>query len=54
MIVVTHEMAFAQDVADVVIVEQGPPAKMFTNPETPKARAFLGTRLERTVRHVDA
>jgi ABC-type polar amino acid transport system ATPase subunit len=58
MIVVTHEMAFAQDVADVVvvidggvIVEQGPPSKMFTNPETPKARAFLGTLLERTARH---
>ena len=58
MIVVTHEMAFAQDVADVVVViddgviiEQGPPSKMFTSPETPKARAFLGTLLERTARH---
>lgn len=58
MIVVTHEMAFAEDVADVVvvvdegvIVEQGPPSKMFVNPETPKARAFLGTLLERSVRH---
>ena len=54
-------MALAQDVADVVVViddgviiEMGPPSKMFTNPETPKARAFLGTLLERTIRHVDA
>ena len=58
MIVVTHEMAFAQDVADVVvvmdkglIVEQGAPSKMFSDPDTPKARAFVATLLERSARH---
>jgi ABC-type polar amino acid transport system ATPase subunit len=58
MIVVTHEMAFAEDVADVVvviddgiIVEQGPPKKVFSNPETAKAKAFLNTLLERSARH---
>ena len=58
MLVVTHEMAFAEDVADVVIVidegviiEQGPPSKMFSSPETPKAKAFLRTLLDRSARH---
>jgi len=58
MVVVTHELAFAEDVADVVIVldqgvivEQGPPSKLFRNPETPRARAFLSTLLDRSVRH---
>jgi len=48
MIVVTHEMAFARDVADRCvfmeagrIVESGPPAEMFGNPQTPRLRAFL-------------
>ena len=48
MVLVTHEMAFARDVADRVvfmeagrIVEQGPPARLFTAPETPRLRAFL-------------
>ena len=60
MIVVTHEMAFAEDVADVVvfiddgkIVEQGTPTKMFTNPETPRARVFLATLLDRSSLHTD-
>jgi ABC-type polar amino acid transport system ATPase subunit len=58
MIVVTHEMAFAEDVADVVVVidggviiEQGPPSKMFSNPETPKAKAFLRTLQDRSAHH---
>jgi polar amino acid transport system ATP-binding protein len=48
MIVVTHEMAFARDVADRVVlmdlgvvVEQGPPAEVFTNPKSDRLRAFL-------------
>jgi polar amino acid transport system ATP-binding protein len=48
MIVVTHEMSFARDVADRVvfmdggsIVEQGPPETLFTQPKTERVRAFL-------------
>ncbi len=48
MIVVTHEMEFARNVADVVIymadgviVEMGTPQQLFTNPQQEKTRAFL-------------
>lgn len=48
MIVVTHEMEFARNVADVVmymadgvIVEMGPPEQIFCNPKSEKTRAFL-------------
>ena len=48
MLVVTHEMAFARDVsthvvymADGVIEEEGPPEKLFTNPESQRTRDFL-------------
>lgn len=48
MIVVTHEMEFAKNVADVVmymadgvIVEMGDPAQLFTNPQQEKTKAFL-------------
>jgi polar amino acid transport system ATP-binding protein len=48
MILVTHEMAFARKVADVVIFmhrgqvwEQGP-AEMLDDPKTPELRQFLG------------
>lgn len=58
MIVVTHEMAFAEDVADVVvvfdggvIVEQGSPAKVFGDPQTAKAKAFLRNLRDRSARH---
>ena len=58
MVVVTHEMAFAEDVADVAlimdrgaIVEQGPPGQVLTDPQTPRARAFLARLLDRTARH---
>ena len=60
MIVVTHEMAFAEDVADEVIVmdlgkivEQGPPSVVFRNPTTTRARAFLTRLLDRSARHSD-
>jgi polar amino acid transport system ATP-binding protein len=49
MIVVTHEMGFARSAADRlvmfdqgVIVEEGPPDKLMTNPEHDRTRAFLG------------
>ncbi|MCE8012150.1 amino acid ABC transporter ATP-binding protein [Billgrantia desiderata] len=48
MVVVTHEMGFAREVADWVvfldggtIAEQGPPGTLFSNPQHPKARQFL-------------
>lgn len=48
MIVVTHEMGFAREVADRVvfmdqgkILEQGPPAALFNNPEHPRLQQFL-------------
>jgi polar amino acid transport system ATP-binding protein len=48
MIVVTHEMSFARDVADRVvfmdqgvIAEEGPPESLFAQPKTERVRAFL-------------
>lgn len=48
MLVVTHEMSFAREVADRVvfmeggrIVEQGPPEQLFSNPADPRTREFL-------------
>lgn len=48
IVIVTHEMRFARDVADRVIymdegriVEIAPPEKFFTNPAEEKTRAFL-------------
>jgi polar amino acid transport system ATP-binding protein len=45
---VSHEMRFARDAADRVIfmdhgliVEQGPPQKMFTAPDETRTRAFI-------------
>jgi polar amino acid transport system ATP-binding protein len=54
MLVVTHEMRFAQDVADRVIfmdhgviVEEGPPAQLFTAPMHGRTREFLRQVVER-------
>lgn len=48
MVVVTHEMGFAREVADRVIfldhgilVEEGVPAEFFAHPKTERARGFL-------------
>ena len=48
MMVVTHEMGFARDVADRVmfmdagvVVEDGPPAELLSSPKTERARRFL-------------
>ena len=48
MIVVTHEMGFAREVADRVIfmdggyiVEQGTPAEVFGNPQNKRTQDFL-------------
>lgn len=52
MIVVTHEMAFAKSVADViiymsdgVIMEMGTPEEVFENTQNEKTRAFLRSAL---------
>jgi polar amino acid transport system ATP-binding protein len=52
MLVVTHEMGFAREVCDRVvlmadgeIVEQGRPEAFFENPETERAQAFLSRLL---------
>ena len=49
MVVVTHEMGFARDVADHVvfmdkaqIVEQGPPQQIFNDTQNERTRKFLG------------
>ena len=48
MIVVTHEMGFAREVADRVlfmdegqIVEEAPPAELFANPQNERTKSFL-------------
>ena len=48
MVVVTHEMGFAREVADRVLfldggvlVEQGPPAELLGRPQNPRTRDFL-------------
>jgi polar amino acid transport system ATP-binding protein len=48
MVVVTHEMGFAREVADRVlfldggvIVEEGPPAELLSNPREPRTQDFL-------------
>ena len=52
MIVVTHEMGFAKEVADRVIfmdkgviVEEGKPQEIFENPKSDRLKAFLGAML---------
>ena len=49
MVLATHEMGFAREVADRVcfldagrILEQGPPAQVLDDPENPRTRQFLG------------
>ena len=48
MVIATHEMSFAREVADRVcflddgrILEQGPPAQLFAKPREPRTRQFL-------------
>lgn len=53
MLVVTHEMSFAREVADRVvfmdggvIVEQGPPAQVIGEPKHARTRTFLSRVLD--------
>ena len=54
MLVVTHEMGFARDVADRIlfmadgiVLEDGPPEQIFTAPQHERTRQFLQSILER-------
>jgi polar amino acid transport system ATP-binding protein len=54
MVIVTHEISFAADIADRVlmfdsgkIVEEGPPEIVLEDPRNPRTRQFLGAILER-------
>ena len=53
-LIATHEMGFAREVADRVVVfdsgdiiETGPPEEIFTHPKTERTRAFLSRVLKR-------
>jgi polar amino acid transport system ATP-binding protein len=53
MVIATHEMSFAREVANKVcfldsgsILEEGPPAEIFSSPREPRTRAFLARILE--------
>jgi polar amino acid transport system ATP-binding protein len=53
MIVATHEMSFCKEVADKVcfldggrIIEEGPPARIFSAPERARTREFLARVIE--------
>ncbi|MGH3087035.1 MAG: amino acid ABC transporter ATP-binding protein [Rubrobacteraceae bacterium] len=53
MVIATHEMGFARDIADRVcfleegrILEEGPPERMFSSPENPRTRRFLQRIIE--------
>jgi polar amino acid transport system ATP-binding protein len=53
MIIATHEMSFARDIANQVcflddgrILEQGPPEDMFTSPREPRTQQFLQRIIE--------
>ncbi|MET9106068.1 amino acid ABC transporter ATP-binding protein [Streptomyces zhihengii] len=52
MVCVTHEMNFARDISDEVlmfdsgkVIESGPPEKIFSDPEQARTREFLGAVL---------
>jgi octopine/nopaline transport system ATP-binding protein len=52
MLLVTHEMGFAREVANEIIFlhqgrieEQGPPAQVFGNPKSERCRQFLASHL---------
>jgi polar amino acid transport system ATP-binding protein len=53
MVIATHEMGFARDIADRVcfldagtIVEEGPPAQILSDPREPRTRQFLQRIIE--------
>jgi polar amino acid transport system ATP-binding protein len=53
MLIATHEMGFARDIANRVcylhegrILEEGPPQELFSNPKEPRTRQFLQRIIE--------
>ena len=61
MIVVTHEMGFAREVADRVVfmdggvvVEEGPPAQVIDNPQHERTKAFLSRMRQEEAAHAEA
>jgi ABC-type polar amino acid transport system ATPase subunit len=61
MLIVTHEMQFAEDISDRVIfmdhgsiVEEGPPHLIFRNPQQARTRAFLRAVIDRQVYPAEA
>jgi polar amino acid transport system ATP-binding protein len=53
MLIATHEMAFARDIADRVcfldegvILEEGPPERIFSSPTHPRTQQFLARIVE--------
>jgi polar amino acid transport system ATP-binding protein len=53
MVIATHEMGFARDIAsrvlfldDGVILEQGPPDRIFSSPAEERTRRFLQSIIE--------
>ncbi|MBN1613788.1 MAG: ectoine/hydroxyectoine ABC transporter ATP-binding protein EhuA [Deltaproteobacteria bacterium] len=53
MLIVTHEMGFAREIADRIcfldkgrIIEKGPPSRIFTEPEMERTREFLRNYIE--------
>lgn len=60
MIVVTHEMSFAEEVADKVVfmdggvvVEEGTPKEVFTNPKEERTKKFLSRILSQNAAYVN-
>jgi polar amino acid transport system ATP-binding protein len=53
MVIATHEMGFARDIASRVlflddgrVLEEGPPEQLFTAPREPRTREFLQRIIE--------
>lgn len=60
MIVVTHEMSFAREVADRVVfmdggvvVEQGPPSEVISNPKHARTKSFLSRMRQEEQEHAE-
>lgn len=61
MIVVTHEMSFAREVADRVVfmdggvvVEEGPPSEVISNPQHARTKSFLSRMRQEEQEHEQA
>ncbi len=61
MLIVSHEMGFAREVADRIIfleggvvVEDGPPEQLFTKPQHPRTREFLHKLTELYGEHAES